>query len=87
MSARHSLGCETKVAAFQASLRDAARFGNRDPWVETHGYDRSSLRDVSIRNVSLVAERPIDGSRGFQPTDPDSQNVPRRGVTLEMLRP
>ena len=40
----------------------------RGPWTEVHVYHRSSLRDYG--DEAGVAERPHDGRRGFQPTDP-----------------
>jgi hypothetical protein len=32
----------------------------------------------------MVAERLLNGSRGFQPTVPASKNIPRRGATLQI---
>ncbi len=39
------------------------------------------IRRAAIR---LVAERPSDGNRGFQPTVRASQYIPRRGATPEI---
>ena len=59
----------------QASLRDAMRCGSRCPWVETHGYHQTSLREEGIGTATprylspslrFAAERHLMVARPFK---------------------
>ena len=47
------------VPSFQPSLRDGFQLFAANPWVETHGYIRTSLRDVIEASADPRARDPL----------------------------